>query len=281
MNLQKAHNPILSILKYTLADEIQHKSFIVLFLICAAFVFLTRGCYNDNFVMNGQVLNAQAIGWFVSKASFHVIAAAVTLIAALLSMRIFRRDRDEGIQSCILAKPIARWQYVAAKTLGLWMLSLLFMLVLHSIILFITLLNTKTAIFSFLFASLLCSSNLLFVILAVLFLSLLLPEVIAFLCILGVSIVSYIGDGIYAASHSQMAQAMVHQPQGYEQSLTWWQVVYYLWPKLSAVQQWATALISGETFRWTGLVHPLVNVLLYCLLMAFLLFMRFEREDIV
>ena len=274
--------PILRITKYTLADEVRHRSFVIMFFICAGFVFLIRGCYKGSYIVNGQQLDAAAIAWYISKASFHVIAVGVMLIAALLSMRIFRRDRDEGMQSCILAKPIARWQYVTGKILGLWMLSMLFMFALHFIIFLIAFMNTKAVVPEYLTASLLCSINLLFVVLAALLLSLLLPEVIVFLCILGVGITSFVADGIYTLSQSQMVQAAIqHSGAQPPSGLTWWKVAYYLWPKLSGVQQWTTSLISSETFHGFGPVHPLVNVLLYCLILGSLLFLRFRREDVV
>ncbi len=117
--MPKTLSPIIRIAKYTLTDEIRQKSFIIMFVICAIFIFLVRGCYQGNYMVNGQTLDAETIIRIVSKLTFHVIAAGAMLLTALLSMRVFRRDRDEGMQSCILSKPIARWQYVAGKILGL------------------------------------------------------------------------------------------------------------------------------------------------------------------
>jgi ABC-type transport system involved in multi-copper enzyme maturation permease subunit len=281
MKARKALLPILRIAKYTLADEVRHKSFIIMFVICAIFVFLIRGCYKGDYMVNGQRLDAVAIAWYVSKATFHVIAVGVMLIAALLSMRVFSRDRDEGTQCCILSKPITRWHYVTGKILGLWTLSVLFMFVLHCIIFLITVMKMKAVIPEYLTASLLCSVNLLFVVLAVFLLSLLLPEVVGLLCVLGLGVASFVADGIYSMSQSQMVQAMMHQSGTHQQSvLTWWKVVYYFWPKLYGLQQWASSLIGSEAFRGSGPVHPLINVLLYCLVLGAFLFLRFKGEDI-
>ena len=107
--MPKTLPPIIRIAKYTLTDEIRQKSFIIMFAICAIFIFLVRGCYQGNFMVNGQTLDAETVIRVVSKLTFHVIAAGAMLLTALLSMRVFRRDRDEGMQSCVLAKPIARW----------------------------------------------------------------------------------------------------------------------------------------------------------------------------
>jgi ABC-type transport system involved in multi-copper enzyme maturation permease subunit len=260
----------------------RQKSFVIMFVICAIFVFLIRGCYQGNYIVNGQLLDAGTVVRTVSKATFHVIGAGVMLIAALLSMRIFRRDRDDGMQSCILSKPIARWQYVMGKMIGLWVLSVLLMFILHSIVFLITSINLEVVMPEYLIASLLCSFNLLFVVIAVLLLSLLMPDIVAFLCVMGIGVVSFVGDGISAISHSQMVQAMVQQPGAHLQSdFTWWNVIYYSWPKLSGAQQLASSLISSEAFHGFWSIYPLINLFLYCLILGALLFRRFGNEDIV
>ncbi len=282
MKTQKALLPIIRIAKYTLTDEVRQKSFVIMFVICAIFVFLIRGCYQGNYMVNGQLLDAGTVVKAVSKVTFHVIAAGVMLIAALLSMRVFRRDRDDGMQSCILSKSIARWQYVTGKIIGLWALSVLFMFILHSIVFLITSINLKVVMPEYLTASMLCSFNLLFVVVAVLLLSLLMPDIVAFLCVMGIGVMGFVADGIFAISHSQMAQVMMQQPGTHLQSdVTWCKVIYYLWPKLSGAQQFASSLIGSEAFRGFGSIYPLINVLLYCLILGALLFRSFGNEDIV
>jgi ABC-type transport system involved in multi-copper enzyme maturation permease subunit len=282
METSKALPPITRIIKYTLIDEVRHKSFVVMFVICAICVFLIRGCYQGNYMVNGHYLDAGTVVRALSKVTFHIIGAGVMVIAALLSMRIFRRDRNEGMQSCVLSKRISRWQYVMGKIIGLWVLSVLFMFILHSIVFLIASINLQVFMPEYLVASLLCSINLLFVVIAVLFLSLLMPDIIAFLCVLGVGVVGFVADGIASASHSQVAQVMMQQSGARPQSdLTWWKVVYYLWPKLLGVQQLASSLIEGESFHGFGPAYPVINVLLYCLILGALLFKRFRNEDIV
>lgn len=282
METSKALPAITKITKYTLIDEVQQRSFVVMFVICAICVFLIRGCYQGNYMVNGQVLDAGTIVRTLSKATFHVIGAGVMVIAALLSMRLFRRDRNEGMQSCILSKPIARWQYVMGKLIGIWGLSVLFMFILHGIVFLITSINLKVFMLEYLVASLLCSINLLFVVIAVLLLSLLMPDIVAFLCVLGVGVVGFVADGIAAASHSQIAQAMLQQSSGHPQSdMTWWKVVYFLWPKLLGVQQLASSLIESESSYGCGPIYPLINVITYCLILGAMLFKRFKNEDII
>jgi ABC-type transport system involved in multi-copper enzyme maturation permease subunit len=282
METSKSLPPITMITKYTLIDEVRQRSFVVMFVICAVCVFLLRGCYQGNYTVNGQSLDPGTIVKILSKVTFHIIGAGVMVIAALLSMRIFRRDRNEGMQSCILSKPIARWQYVMGKVLGLWVLSILFMFILHSIVFLITSINLKVFMPEYLAASLLCSINLLFVVIAVLLLSLLMPDIVAFLCVLGVGIVGFVADGIAAASHSQIVQAIMQQSAGHPQSdLTWWKAVYFLWPKLLGVQELASSLIESGSLHGFDSIYPFINVLLYCLILGALLFKRFRKEDIV
>ena len=280
--MKKALPPIIRIAKYTLIDEVRQKSFIIMFVICAIFIFLVRGCYQGNYTVNGQFLDAATVVRAVSKVTFHVIGAGVMLMTALLSMRVFRRDRDDGMQSCILSKPIARWQYVMGKIIGVWALSVLFMFILHSIVFLITSINLQVVMPEYLIASMLCSLNLLFVVIAVLLLSLLMPDIVAFLCVMGIGVAGLVADGISALSQSQMAQAMLQQPGAHPTSdLTVWKSIYYLWPKLSGAQQSASSLISSEAFHGFGPIYPLINILLYCLILGALLFRRFGKEDIV
>jgi len=282
METSKSLPPITRITKYTLIDEVQQRSFVFMFVFCALCVFLVRGCYQGNYMVNGQTLDAATIVRTLSNATFHVIGAGVMVITALLSMRIFRRDRNEGMQSCILSKPIARWQYVMGKILGLWIVSTLFMFVLHSIVFLITSINLKVFMPEYLLASLLCSINLLFVVMAVLLLSLLMSDIVAFLSVLGVGVVGFVADGIDAASHSQIAQAMLQQPTDHLHSdITWWKIVYILWPKLLGVQQLGSSLIDSASNRGFGTIYPLINVFIYCIILGVLLFKRFRNEDVI
>ncbi len=273
-------SPIIKIAQYTFTDEVLQRSFIVMFFICVTFVFLMRGCYHGNYMVNGQELDAGTVVGTVSRATFHVIAVAVMLLTALFSMRVFRRDRDEGMQSSILSKPITRRQYVIGKVLGLWVLSASFMFILHAIIFLTASITLKVVMPGYLIASLICSFNLLFVVIAVLLFSLMMPDIAAFLCIMGVGVISFVGDAIFAISHSPMAQAMMHQ-QGSQQDWTAWRVIYYLWPKLSGTQHFASSLIGSEGFREFGSIYPLDNIFIYCLILGALLFWRFSNEDII
>ena len=278
--MAKIPSSVFTIAKHTLADEATQKSLIIMFILCGLFIFLTRGCYQGNYMINGQALDAAIIVRTVSKAVFHLIGAGVMLIVALLSMRIFRRDRDDGTQSCILSKPIARRDYIAGKVLGLWFLSIIFMFILHSIVFLITSVNLRTIMPGYLIASLLCSFNLLFVIVAVFLLSLIMPDIIAFLCVVAVGIVSFVAEGISTLVHSPMAQTMAQQPD-VPSNVTFWKIVYYAWPKLSGTQQFASSFIGSEGFGDLAPLYPFVNILIYCFILAVLLFRLFRNQDII
>jgi ABC-type transport system involved in multi-copper enzyme maturation permease subunit len=282
MNTPKRLGSIIKIANYTIADEVRQRSFVVMFVMCVIFVFLIRGCFQGNYMVNGRALDAGAVVGAVSKVAFHLIAVGVMLIAALLSMRVFRRDWDNGMQSSILSKPITRRQYVMGKILGLWALSTFFMLILHGIVFLIASVTLKEVMPGYLAASLLCSFNLLFVVVVVLLLSLLMPDIVAFLCVMGIGIVDLVTEGLYALSRSPMATAMMPQSEVHPQSnLSLGQVVQYVWPKLSGAQHFASAFIGNEGSHGFASVYPLINLLLYCLILSALLFRRFRNEEIL
>ena len=174
------------------------------------------------------------------------------------------------------------WQYVAGKVIGLWALSVMFMFILHSIVLIIASLNLKVFMPEYLIGSLLCSFNLLFDIVAVLLFSLLMADIAAFLSVMGIGVVGFAVDGVYAISQSQIAQMMVqHSGDEPQSELTLWKLIYYVWPKLSGMQKLASSLISGEAFQGLGSIYPLINIFFYSLILGTLLFRRYENEDIV
>jgi ABC-type transport system involved in multi-copper enzyme maturation permease subunit len=279
--MTKIQNPILKIAKYVLTDEVRQKSFIIIFALCALFAFLVRGCYQGHYEVNGQLLDGKNIIEIISKITFHMIAAGAMFIAALLSMGVLRRDRDSGMQAAILSKPVTRRQYISGKILGLWTLSFLFMFVLHTVLFIITSVNMGMIMPQYLAASLLCSFNLLFVIIAVCLLSLLMPDIAAFLSVIGIGLAGFAADGIHAVSHGPMGQMMMQQGANPKTDVSVWDVVYYGWPKLPGLQRLASSMIGSEGFSGIGSLYPLINIFLYCLILGWLLYWRFNREDII
>ena len=105
------------------------------------------------------------------------------------------------------------------------------------------------------------------------------PDIVAFLCVLGIGIISFVADGIFAISNSPMTQAMMQQP-GSPSDWTVWRVVYHLWPKLSGTQHFASSFIGSEGFHELGSIYPLINILTYAFILGALLLWRFRNEDI-
>jgi len=282
MPMPHALPTILKIGRYTIRDHVRQKSFIVMLLIGAAFVFFTRSCYQGNYMVNGQTLGAGTVSVSIAKMSFHTIAFGMMFLAALLAMRAFRYDRDHGMQACIMAKPITRVQYVAGKALGLWTLALTCMFILHAIVFFIMALRVKMFMPAFFTASLLCSLNLIFVVMSVLVLSLCLSDFVAFIAVMAITVISFVSDGIHSLHQSQMLQVIM-QPQGAgsQPDMTWTTFLYYLWPKLSELQISASSLIDhGWSWGW-GTIYPLINIVAYDLILAALLLWRFREEEIL
>ncbi len=278
--MTKMKNPILKIAKYVLTDEARQKSFIVIFILCALFVFLVRGCYQGHYEVNGQLLDGKSIIEIISKITFQIIAAGAMFVAALLSMGVLRHDRENGMQAAILSKPLTRRQYISGKILGLWALSFLFMLVLHTVLFVITSVNMGMIMPQYLMASLLCSFNLLFVVIAVCLFSLLMPDIAAFLSAIGIGLAGFAADGIHAVSQSPMGQMMMQQDAYTKTGVSLWDVLYYGWPKISGLQRLAASMISEEGFSSMGGLYPLINIFLYCLILGYLLYRRFDRIDI-
>jgi ABC-type transport system involved in multi-copper enzyme maturation permease subunit len=277
--MSKPFVSIFNIAKYTISDEVHQRSFLVLFALSVLFVFFVRGCYQGNYIINGRELQVEAIVGTVSRITFHMIAAGMLLLAALFSMRVFRHDWENGMQTCILSKPITRVQYVLGKLFGLWLLSSFFMLVLHAVIFLTVFLQLKIWMPGYLGASLLCTFNLLFVVVSVLLFSLWMPDIVAFLSVMAIVAISFVGDGIYAVSHSPLAQSMMSR-QEISEGLTGWKAVYYLWPKISGTQNFASSWIHFEEWPSGIQFYSLINIIIYCIALGLLLLFCFRNKDI-
>jgi hypothetical protein len=200
------------------------------------------------------------------------------LVAALRAMRLFSREREDGTLAAVLARPVARWHYLAGKVAGLWGAATASLLVLHGVLGLLVLGETGTLRPGLLLASLACALNLLLVVAAVLAFSLWLPDFLAFLLMLGIGLVSAVGQAVAAAA--PLVHAAVPPAGSGPAGLPWWQVAWALWPKLGGVQLAAAALIDGAPGLPGAGVLPVVNVLVYCGLFAALCSAGFSREDL-
>ena len=135
-------------------DQMRHKSVYVLLGISILFILTLRGCYDGGVMVNGIIVPDATVAWHVSKIMFHLIAAGMFLMVAMLSMKIFSRDHEDGSVVLFLSRSVSRWQYVLGRVAGTWALCLVFMFILHLTIFLTVWAKTGTTISGYLTASL-------------------------------------------------------------------------------------------------------------------------------
>ncbi|MDX9786235.1 MAG: ABC transporter permease [Desulfobacterales bacterium] len=268
-------NNVLKITGYTMRDQMRHKSVYVLLGLSILFIWMIRGCYDGGYAVNGKMLDNATVAWHVSKIVFHLIAVGMFLMAAMLSMKIFSRDQEDGSMVLFLSRPVHRWQYVLGRVAGTWTLCLAFMFLLHLTIYLTVWTKTGTLISGYLIASLVCSINLLFVIACVCFLSLFMPDVISALFTLAILFIGFISDGGYQIITSDIVRSAAPSLSPSEPGV--WRMLY---PKVFMVQAYADALISKSEFHNMGPFHPLLNLFFFILLIMALLLGRFNQKEI-
>ena len=262
------------IFTYTLVDLVHHKSFYVMLFISICFVLLLKGCYKGDYTVNGQHVSGNAVAWNASIIAFHIISAGSLLIALLLSLGVFKRDKDDGSAAYMLSKPISRLEYVCGKIGGIWAVSFLFMFVIHVTIVIITYINTGGIMPGYLWASLMCSLNVFFMVALVSLLSLILPDFAAAFVSVGIVAIGYISDIIYKVAQSDLLKAALGTMQNH---VSWWRIA---WPKVCALQLSAESLIDQSNYPFMGAVHPAVNVCIYCGIVLTIFIARFNREEL-
>ena len=263
-------NKILKLSGMTVADLIHHKSFYAMLTVGVLFVLLLRGCYKQDYMVNGRHVDATTIAWHASLIAFHIIAAAAMFIAVLLSLGALKRDRDDGSTSYILSAPVTRNQYIIAKIAGQWVVSSLFMFILHATIVVITLVNTGGIIPGYLTASLVCSLNVLFMIVVASLLSLVLPVFASALLSVGIVAVSFVSDSFFQIIQKTGFSASFSHP-------SFWRIA---WPKAASLQYFATTFIDHSDFKSLGPLHPALNVALWAIVLGVILVWKFRREDL-
>jgi ABC-type transport system involved in multi-copper enzyme maturation permease subunit len=255
---------------YTIVDLVHHKSFYVVLTISVLFVLLLKGCYKQDFTVNGQHIDATTVAWHASIITFHLIAAGALLIAALLSLGTIKRDQNDGGMMYVLSRPISRRTYLLAKLTGQWIVSFVFMFILHSTIVLIAFLNTGGTIPAYLTASLVCSLNVLFMVVVVSLFSLVLPDFASILLSFGIAAVSFASDGVYQIF---AGTPVFNQPA----AASIWRII---WPKAASLQFCAASLIDHSHFHFMGPLHPAVNIVLWTVILGSVLVWQFGREDI-
>jgi len=268
-------NNVIKITIYTMRDQMRHKSVYVLLGLSILFVLMIRGCYDGGYTVNGKMVDNLTVAWHVSKIVFHLIAAGMFLMVAMLSMKIFSRDHKDGSVVLFLSRSVSRWQYVLGRVAGTWALCLIFMFILHLTIFLTVWAKTGTTISGYLTASLVCSINLLFVIECVCFLSLFMPDFISALFTLGILFVGFISDGGYQILNSDIVRTAVPSSTNWGPAL--WRVLY---PKVFMVQSYADTIISKSEFHNMGPLHPILNLAFFILLIMALMLVCFNRKEI-
>lgn len=268
-------NKFLGITGYTILDQLRNKSFYVLLGIAVLLVLLLRSCSGGSYTINGRTVEGGMVAWQASKIAFQVIATGMFLMTALLAMRIFSRDQEDGSTVLFLSRPVRRWQYALGRVTGVWLLSVAFMLTIHSVVFFTAWSKTGGMTPAFLTASLVCFINPLFVVLCVCLFSLYMPDFIAALFTMGIVAAGFVSDGGYQLMRNPLVQSAL--PSGASPEPALWRVVY---PKLFMVQSYAGSIISNGEFFGMGPVHPVINVAAYCCLLALLLLVGFRRREI-
>lgn len=265
------------IVQSTINDELHHKSMYFFCGIAMLFVLSLRGCFDNVVTVNGTRLDGATIGWHASLTAFQLIAGGGIIVGILLAMRVLKRDIDNGTMTAILSKPVRRIEYIIAKITGVWLLAYGITFLLHLMVYIIMLLKTGGRIPLFMPASFLISMNVLLMIILVMLLSQLLPDIAAALLGGGVWLIGLINDTTYALAQNEIAKNFLEQLPHGDQSAALWRI---LWPKITALQLYAAALIKGTTWYALGPVHPVITVLGYLALSFFLLWWNFSRQEL-
>ncbi|MCK5543038.1 MAG: hypothetical protein KAI40_10130 [Desulfobacterales bacterium] len=263
---------IIKITRFTIIDQLKAKSFYLLLAISMGLLFVMRGCYFSSYEINGQQL--ESIGP-VSRIIFQTILMGMLLMVSMISMKIFSRDQNDGSVHMFLSRPVKRWEYSLGRITGTWLLSSGFMFILHLTLCLIIWLHTNEMPLSYLGASIVCSVNLLFIIVTVCLFSLFLPDFISAMFAIGLLFLGFVSDGGYKVLSSELLTALA--PSVADPSLTPWRIFY---PKLFMVQVYADSLINQTKFVGIGPIHPLLNIFVFIILLTLLTLFIFNKKEI-
>jgi ABC-type transport system involved in multi-copper enzyme maturation permease subunit len=262
----------IKITHYTMVDQMRSKSFFLLLAMSVGLLFLMRGCYSADYVINGQQI--EGIG-YASRVIFQAIVMGMLLMVSLISMRIFTRDQTDGSAQMFLSRPVHRWEYVLGRITGTWFLASGFMFLLHLTLFFIVWSHTGEINSGYILASIVCCANLLFMASAVCLFSLFVPGFISALSAMGLLGTGFISDGGYRLLNSPIIAALSNSVPASSPAL--WRIFY---PKLFMVQAYADALISKSNFMGFGPVHPLINIAAFSLVFISLAIIIFNKRSI-
>jgi ABC-type transport system involved in multi-copper enzyme maturation permease subunit len=270
---------LMQIVRFTVKDQLRYKSLYMLIFACALPLFLARGCFSSDMVINGRALDTTAFRPHMAAILFQLASYGMFLVTALISMKVFTRDGRDGSLVMILARPVARWQYVFGRVGGIWLLCSLLLLLLHLLIFITTWLEGGLLLPALPAASLLVSVNLLLIILLVSLLTQFMPDIMAALFTLGIVGIGFVSETGFRIFQSGLLTGIARQGGGDAAAgpVALWRILY---PKISMLQQYASSLITDNAFTAMGPVPPQVNLCCYLVLAAALLLLRFSRSEI-
>ncbi len=260
------------ITQFTIVDQIRVKSFYLLLAIFVGLLFIGRGCYFSDFVINGQ--SVQSVGP-ASRIIFQLIVMGMLLMTSMISMKIFSRDQNDGSVHMFLSRPVKRWEYTLARVFGTWIVSSGFMFILHLTLLLIIWLQTDKILVIYVSASIISSVNLLFIISTVCFFSLFLPDFISAMLAIGIVCTGFVSDGGYKILSSDLLTTLA--PSVADPSISLWRIFY---PKVFMVQAYADSLINQSKFIGIGSIHPLINIFVFIIFLILAIQFIFNRKEI-
>lgn len=259
---------------YTFRDQIRLKSFFLFLFMAMVFLLLSRGrgCYSATYVINAQTLEGTL---YFPRVIFQIVFIGVSFLTILMSMRVYNKDQNDGSMQIFFSRPVKRWEYVIGRVFGTWITVSAFMLILHCTLFAIVASHTGKFNLGYIGGSLVCSINLLFVIITVVLFSLLLPAFASALIMWGILFVGYASDGGYKLLSLEFLHHF--QSQQVISDIPFWRLFY---PKLFMVQAYADAIIAGYSFSGMGSFPPLLNLLLYISVLIFTAIFIFNRKAI-
>ena len=92
---------------------------------------------------------------------------------------------------------------------------------------------------------------------------------------MGILFIGYISDGGYQILNSQILKAAI--PSAVPSSPAVWRIVY---PKVYMVQAYAASIIDQGSFYNMGPVNPIVNIIIYIVLITALMLAGFNKKEI-
>jgi len=265
---------ILKIIVYTAADELRGKGFAILTALSILALIFIRGCFSGEVVINGEKQSAAELGWHISFIAYHLISVVGMLMAVLVSMRLFKHDDSAGSAVNILSGPVSRFEYIAGKTAGVWVLSSLFMTALHFTVFMIVRVNADGSIPGFMTASLITTLNVLVVTLVVLAFSMISSDIVAALCAIIMISVSFISDTAHIILNSDTVRQLMPLAADAETMALWRE----LWPKIGNLQYGAVAMMQSGQME--TLISSALNLCAYALIFTLLLVWKFWRIEV-